>query len=191
MKTFASLLAALVMTTSALGAEVGEKQHGKHLGEEWRAKHAWRGLMYYLPGGYTHLDRIDLTDDQKKVLGEIATEYQKKRAGKMKDLHKMLPKLTGEDWGDAEKRKAYYEKRNELMKKAKLDPPMDAIRGVLTVEQADKLEDASKIETEWAKWVAVELPKYEARLTEAVGPKPNAPDYGSSYMMGRLEKIYY
>ena len=51
-------------------------------------------LSYSLPGGYALVSRLDLTDEQKKLLGEIATEHGKERYAKTQAIYAKLPKLA-------------------------------------------------------------------------------------------------
>ena len=162
-------------------AEAAERQ------KEYKAKHGWRALTYSLPGGYRFLDRLELTDPQKKVLGEVHAEWTAKRAAAWKDIAGQLPKLTPRDYADPDKRKAYYDKRNELIEKKKVGPPVEQVKTVLTIEQLDKLEAANQIIVAWSKWVVEKVPAYQQRLADAVGPAPEKGTAADRYMLSRLE----
>jgi hypothetical protein len=157
--------------------------------ENRRAATAWRGLSYALPDGYGHLDKLDLSDEQKKALGDIYNEWNAKRKKARSEALKNLPKLSAEDRRDAKKIKEHYEKREEVLKEANVPAPLDAVRGALKPDQLEKLEAAARAEQKWAKWIREELPKFEKRLNQAVGAEPDKGTRTNSYMLRRLASI--
>jgi len=185
MRNVLALAAVVLLAASAVAAE---NEDWKKKREEWRAEHGWRSLGYSMPGGYRLLDRLELTDPQKKVLGQVAAEWYKKRGEAGKALAGKLPKMSAADWKDPEKRKAYYRKREELTAEMKIGPPVDQVKAVLTIEQLDKIEGANQIIAAWSKWVQETVPAYENRLADAVGPAPEKATHGTRYFYARLEK---
>ncbi len=189
----AAVLAVLVSATGlAADREDQKKEWEKRRAEaaarqkEYQVKWGWWSLTYSLPGGFALIGRLDLTDEQKKTLGEVASAWTKERREATAELQRQLPKMTAEDYKDPDRRKAYYDKRKELAAKLKVEPPVDRVCEVLTEKQLDKIGGAHQIIVAWSKWVQETVPAYEKRLTDAVGPAPEKETTADRYMFSRL-----
>jgi len=132
----------------------------------------WRLLVYRLPGAYGMLDRLDLSDDQKKQLGEIYKDWSGKWRKAAEAAAQNIPRLSEEDRKDRSKLRAYWMKRREAYRKARPEPPVDKVGDILTPDQLGKVLEANQTVAGWLKWLADEMPKYDKKLDELLGPAP-------------------
>ena len=104
MRTLAVLVLAVLLSATGLAAgredlEI-DKEWEKRRAEaaarqkEYQAKYGWRSLTYSLPGGFALVGRLELTDEQKRTLGEVASAWTKERREATAELQKQLPKMT-------------------------------------------------------------------------------------------------
>ena len=169
-------MAALIVAVSASAQGQGQGgRQGRDKGPgrlDARQEASLRSLAHALSGGYNLITRLYLTDEQKEVLSEIHARYTEKKQAATREITAQLPRLTKEDYGDPEKRKALAAKYAELSKKFKAAPPVDEVKQVLTPEQLEKIQGADKLVTEWQGWLVGHMAKCEERLTKEIGPMP-------------------
>ena len=170
------MLVVVMLLAVPLGAQAQRGHYGQdgYPGMAGRGKASLATLRYYLPGAYALLDRLELTEEQEKILVEIAKKHLAERRKASTAAWKSVPRVAGADLKDPEKRKAYYAKTREAYKAARLDPPIDEISNVLTPEQLGRILKADQIIAEWRTWLAEHLAAYDKKLTAAVGPEPEA-----------------
>ena len=137
-----------------------------------RYKTGYYGLAYALPGAYGLINRLELSDQQKKVLGEVYSEYMTRSRKAYAAISAKLPRLSGEDWQNPEKRAAYTKKYRELMKTQKATVSVEAVANVLTPDQLGKILSANELCANWQKWVVEYLTRTGNELDGVLGPEP-------------------
>jgi len=147
-----------------------------------RGKADWRYLTYNLPGAYALLDRLDLAEAQQKVLSEVYKRYMIEHRKAYAAVAKELPRMAAGDYKDAKKMKAYYARRDELLKKHKAAPPVEEVSDILTPDQLGKILEANQVIAGWEKWLLAHLAAYDKKLDELLGPVPEAEEGGYRYM---------
>jgi Spy/CpxP family protein refolding chaperone len=172
------LVILMFLTVSAAALAAGQAEEAK--GARRKAGHyaGLYGLSYSLPGGYALVNRLELSDEQKGMLGKIGQEYQKKRYALQRQAHAKLPKMDREDWRDSVKMAEWRRRREELLAEADLEPPIEKVGDVLTPEQLGKLLAGHAKYQEWIEWLTAYLAKTDAELDRLVGAVPDEPDSG-------------
>ncbi len=176
---------AVVAFVAVLAALWASAAAGKELEQRLYSKGTWRQMAFYLPGSFKFLDRLVLTEEQRELLDEITGEWSVKRAQAMEKVRKEMPMPE-----DAAGRMNYYSKFREAVEKASGPPPVDRIREVLTIEQLDKLDEAEQAIKAWHEWLRAELPKYEAKLNEILGPAPKDVPPAELYRYHALASVH-
>jgi hypothetical protein len=140
-----------------------------------------------LPGGYSFLDQLELTDEQKEKLGTIAEDYSKKQAEVRREAMKEFADLLKEGRKDREKREKFRVEVEGFMKEKGVTPPVDEVAAVLKPQQLDALTKAHAAATEWNHWLESELVEYEKSLADALGKTEKTRSRGLSTVFARLE----
>ncbi|MFO7898776.1 MAG: hypothetical protein R6V58_06910 [Planctomycetota bacterium] len=161
------LLTVLTLLTVAAAAPAGEGTVAQY---EFYGR--WRHLARQLPGGYRFIDRLDLTEEQKKALDNVYDDWQTERREQRAEALKSLPKLSKGDRKDKAKVRAYYEKRRDLLRETAVPPPVELVGDILTADQLARIREANQVVDEWNRWLAAHVKKYEARLDALLGPVP-------------------
>ncbi|MFW6107933.1 MAG: hypothetical protein ACOC70_01910 [bacterium] len=161
------LLGVLTLLTVATAALAGDQTVA-----QYAFYGRWRHLARQLPGGYRFIDRLDLTEEQKKGLDKVYDDWQTERRERRAEALQSLPKLSKEDRKDKAKLRAYYEKRRDLLRGTAVEPPVDLVSDVLTTDQLAKIQQADQVVNEWNRWLAAHVKKYEAKLDALLGPVP-------------------
>lgn len=161
------VLVAMAILAVPMSADAAARRGGRVRGNQ----PSWKSLASQLPGAYALLDRIGLSDQQKKVLGEVDKEWGTARRKAFGAVRGQLPRMSREDWGNAEKARAYRAKLNELRAKANVPAPVDQVSNVLSPEQLGKIMRANEVVGEWNKWLAEHLAKYSKKLDGILGPE--------------------
>ena len=177
---FPAVLLTVVSTVDAadrprVRGGAGEKTLEQVIGR--KAAFAWRSLIYRLPGAYALLDRVKLTDDQNKVLGEISLEWRKKWDAARDEAVKQVRRPDRKDMTDDAKRAAYYAACRKAGEKARPPLPMDAARSVLTMEQVDRLDSVDQAVKDWQTWLRTTVDESEKKLDKLLGATPGKSDW--------------
>lgn len=160
------VLAVMAILAVSMSADAANRR-----GRGRRTRASWRSLSNQLPGAYGLLDRLGLSDQQKKVLTEIDKEWGTARRKAFGAVRGQLPKMSREDWRNAEKARAFRAKWTELRAKVNVPAPVDQVSNVLSPEQLGKIMQANEVVGEWNKWLADHLAKYSKRLDGILGPE--------------------
>ncbi|MFO7898777.1 MAG: hypothetical protein R6V58_06915 [Planctomycetota bacterium] len=171
MKRLLIALLVFVVSAGALAAEEGEQGRGRRYGRG-RGKASVRMLAAQLPGAYSLLPRLDLSDEQKEVLAEIYGDWAKAKRAAWKKVQGRLPRMSREDWQDPDKRAAYREVRDKVQPA----PPVDKVANVLSPEQLGKILKVNEVTAEFQKWLVELLTAYEKKLDAEVGKLPEQED---------------
>lgn len=185
--------ALLLVSASVFAAEQGGQAAGrpKRQRDQYarRYKTSYYGLAYALPGAYGLINRLELSDEQKKVLGEVYSEYTTRQRKAYAGIRAKLPRLSREDWRDPEKRAAYTKEYRELMKTQKATISVEAVANVLTPDQLGKILSANELCANWQKWVVEYLIGTGNELDGVLGPEPAEVDAAKRALLARL--AYY
>jgi Spy/CpxP family protein refolding chaperone len=149
-----------------------------------RFQGGWRLLAHRLPGAYRFIDRLNLTEEQKKALAKISMDWAAERRELLTEVARTLPNLTKEERKNPEKVKAHYAKRREIYQSAQVPAPLALVSDVLTDDQIARIVQAGKVLDSWRKWLADHLEKCEARLDKVLGP--DDAETASGQKLGRL-----
>ena len=160
-----ALVVLVALTSGAHAAGRGRRQA--------RQVPGWRRLAYYLPGAFAYVDRLALSNEQKKVLDETYKDWSGKWRSAATEAAKGLPALSQQDRKDPRKVRAYRQKRWLVWQKSQPTPPVELVSDVLTPEQLGKVLAANQVVAGWNKWLKEHLPAYEKRLDEILGAKPD------------------
>lgn len=178
----------LPLTANAGEVRVGAGGGGWDLGGQQKAG-TWKQMTYdtRCPAPLCLLDRLSLTDDQQKVLDEIYTEWSTKQSKAYADAKGKVPKLSAEDQKDPAKMKDYMARRTAAYKEAQVPMPIDQMKNVLTPEQTEKLNAASKVLADWSKWLTEYLAGFDKQLDAILGPAPAERDYWYAWKYTALD----
>jgi len=184
MKKLLLVLCVFGVPTLAVAAQA---ERGRERVTRGKGHPTWRALAYRLPGGYGFLDRLDLSEEQQKVLGEIHTEWATRWSKAYRAAMSEIPRLTREDYKDRKKVRAYNAKARAAYRTVQVAPPTELVANVLTPEQLGKVLEADKVVEEWAKWLTAHLDQYGTKLDAAVGPAAEDPALAAPYAYGALD----
>jgi Spy/CpxP family protein refolding chaperone len=186
MRQLICALMVVAMSTSVFAqGQAGRKYDGRR----HKGAYALIALKNALPGGYALIDRLELTDGQKKLLEEIAAEHGKQRSAMQRQLHAKRPKLSKEDWKDAEKRAEYHVKWKALRAELKVKPPVEKVANVLTPEQLGQILEVNALHEKWVKWVSGHMKESGAELDKLLGAEPEKADAKLSSLMTILRQL--
>jgi hypothetical protein len=176
------LIVALILAASTTALAQQRRRGG-------RRPRDYRALSSSLSGGYALVTRLTLTDDQKKVLTEVYSEYSKQYYTASRAVYAKLPKMERSDWSDPVKYAKWSSQRRELMKTQAPKPPVDKVTNVLTAEQLDKVLEAHAVYETWLKWLVEYMAKSEKDLAAAIGVEPEKADPTQERLFRSLARL--
>jgi len=162
-----TLLIAVCVVVLPLAADAAGRRPGR-----FQRAAGWQELASGLPGAYAYLGRLRLTQEQKEMLGEVYKEWSGRWREAAARAAAGVPRLSDKERQSPAKMRAYYVKRREARAKAKPAPPIEKVGNLLTPEQLGKVLEANRAVADWNKWLAENLPKWDAKLDAVLGPRP-------------------
>lgn len=180
----------VLVKLTPLGAAEGAAGQGA-IEIRTRSQDAWSPLLYQLPGAYRLLDRLDLTEEQRKALAKIYNDWATERRDAYREIATKLPQLSAEDRKDPEKLKAYMTRYTEIYKAAHVTPPIELVEDVLSDVQLAKIQEATRIMEEWEHWLAGHMAQYTKALDQLLGPVPvpEAEGAGQHFILRTYESL--